>query len=491
MWVPMKHTSSVSKAVLPTASVAQHAGVDGVALAPPACGIDLVDRAAQAAATGVEQQAPWLGGTLQMQAAPSSTGNTFGAQAENRTGLPDTLKAGVEALSGLALGDVRVHYNSPRPAQLQALAYTQGTDIHVAPGQQRHLSHEAWHVVQQKQGRVRPTVQTKGVAINNDRGLEREADAMGARALQIGSLRNPAAQRSKVGKKAPDFPAAQLISNQPDIVQMRTWTEWLTEVGSMTISSLWGWLTDIPMRLRNIFMDIPLSLLDDLRPLVTYIGQAATGQDITANLGNAALTLFGAVGRFALRLVFDVLDLLPLTPIFEIINVAVNEHLRPMDPGERGAANAIYGARPRLWNRVRVSHDDQFLLRVFSYVAGGGDYDAFIGMATYHMIRLQDQGNANANLQNTVHELGHIVQFDRRGATYTMGEAAAHGVRPGYGYSYAQLVANSLRSFGREQQCRIAEHGWAVHNGGYPRDFLNSLPRTTRGVGLCTCSGHV
>jgi hypothetical protein len=74
------------------------------------------------------------------------------------------------------MDDVRVHYNSAKPAQLQALAYTQGTDIHVAPGQEKHLPHEAWHVVQQKQGRVQPTMQLQGVNINDNEGLEKEAD---------------------------------------------------------------------------------------------------------------------------------------------------------------------------------------------------------------------------------------------------------------------------------------------------------------------------
>jgi hypothetical protein len=103
----------------------------------------------------------------------------------NQTGMPDNLKAGVEALSGIAMDDVKVHYNSDKPAQLQALAYAQGTDIHIAPGQEKHLPHEAWHVVQQKQGRVRPTMQMKGgVAVNDDKGLEREADVMGGEALK-------------------------------------------------------------------------------------------------------------------------------------------------------------------------------------------------------------------------------------------------------------------------------------------------------------------
>jgi len=105
---------------------------------------------------------------------------------ENKTGLPDNLKSGVENLSGQSMDDVKVHYNSSEPASLQAHAYAQGTDIHVAPGQEQHLPHEAWHVVQQKQGRVKPTKQLKGITnINDDMGLEKEADVMGAKAMQL------------------------------------------------------------------------------------------------------------------------------------------------------------------------------------------------------------------------------------------------------------------------------------------------------------------
>ncbi|ELR71180.1 hypothetical protein C900_02984 [Fulvivirga imtechensis AK7] len=102
----------------------------------------------------------------------------------NNTGLPDELKGGIENLSGYSMDDVKVHYNSARPAQLNAHAYAQGTDIHIAPGQEKHLPHEAWHVVQQKQGRVKPTTQMHGVQVNDNEGLEKEADAMGGKALQ-------------------------------------------------------------------------------------------------------------------------------------------------------------------------------------------------------------------------------------------------------------------------------------------------------------------
>lgn len=101
---------------------------------------------------------------------------------ENKTGLSDNLKDGVETLSGFSMDDVKVHYNSDKPAQLQAHAYAQGADIYLGPGQEKHLHHEAWHVVQQMQGRVEPTMQTKEVQINDDKGLEREADVMGEKA---------------------------------------------------------------------------------------------------------------------------------------------------------------------------------------------------------------------------------------------------------------------------------------------------------------------
>ncbi|HZJ35380.1 MAG TPA: DUF4157 domain-containing protein [Gillisia sp.] len=102
---------------------------------------------------------------------------------ENNTGLPDNLKLGIENLSGYSMDNVKVHYNSNNPTQLQAHAYAHGIEIHLASGQEKHLPHEAWHVVQQKQGRVKPTIQLKGkVDVNDDAGLEKEADARGANA---------------------------------------------------------------------------------------------------------------------------------------------------------------------------------------------------------------------------------------------------------------------------------------------------------------------
>jgi hypothetical protein len=150
----------------------------------------------------------------------------------NRTGLPDQLKNGVESLSGHSLDDVRVHYNSARPAQLQAHAYAQGTDIHLAPGQEQHLPHEAWHVVQQKQGRVRATTQLKGIGINDDTRLEGEADVMGRRALQWG-------QPAKVPIQAQRMVAGPYVVQQLPDWMLRLKALYTTSTGGLAKAANW------------------------------------------------------------------------------------------------------------------------------------------------------------------------------------------------------------------------------------------------------------
>ncbi|MBL8350885.1 MAG: DUF4157 domain-containing protein [Burkholderiaceae bacterium] len=184
-------TSQASRATSGRARSTARAGSNAAAMAAPACGIDWADRRAAAAGPAA-------------QPLPRRDG-----------GLPERLKSGIESLSGLAMDAVRVHYNSPRPAQIGALAFTQGRDIHLAPAQERHLPHEAWHVVQQAQGRVATTRQMKGgVALNDARGLEREADLMGERAL--------AAVAPTTEGAAPAGDAVERLGQLPNPVQRYT-----------------------------------------------------------------------------------------------------------------------------------------------------------------------------------------------------------------------------------------------------------------------------
>ena len=57
--------------------------------------------------------------------------------------MPDNLRALVEECAGFSMDDASVEYNPDKPSILQALADAQGTDLHVAPGQEPHPPHEA------------------------------------------------------------------------------------------------------------------------------------------------------------------------------------------------------------------------------------------------------------------------------------------------------------------------------------------------------------
>ncbi|OJJ14918.1 hypothetical protein BKI52_40910 [marine bacterium AO1-C] len=145
-------------------------------------------------------------------------------------GLPAQMRTNMESMGGVDLSDVKVHRNSSKPAEIDTKAnsevfqakqapvqqkteaFAQGSDIHLAPGMDKHLAHEAWHVVQQKQGRVQPTTSSGGVAINDSPQLEKEADDMGAKAMQMkatpespAQMKSTAPQSNPVQQKVTQF----------------------------------------------------------------------------------------------------------------------------------------------------------------------------------------------------------------------------------------------------------------------------------------------
>lgn len=117
---------------------------------------------------------------------------TVQRQTENQTGIPDAVKQRMEDSFGTDFSSVRVHPDSSKAPEVGALAYTQGTDIHFAPGQfkpdttagQELLGHELTHVVQQAEGRVQPTTEIGGMPVNDNEALEHEADVRGAQAVR-------------------------------------------------------------------------------------------------------------------------------------------------------------------------------------------------------------------------------------------------------------------------------------------------------------------
>ena len=136
--------------------------------------------------------------------------------------LAEPARSRMEAGFGTDLSAVRVHEGSHVGA-LGAVAYAQGTDLHFAPGHydpssqrgQELIGHEVAHVMQQAEGRVAATTQYKRVDVNDDAGLEREADELGVRVARgeqvaqgwrLGGERATAAmqrRRSPIQRQAP------------------------------------------------------------------------------------------------------------------------------------------------------------------------------------------------------------------------------------------------------------------------------------------------
>jgi hypothetical protein len=204
------------------------------------------------------------------------------ADKRNNTGLPNQLKADIENLSGMSMDHVKVHYNSDKPAQLQAHAYAQGSEIHVAPGQEKHLPHEAWHVVQQAQGRVRPTIQMKaGVPVNDDAGLEAEADVMGAKAL---SLLQGVESQGAENQDTPLQPVAQGRSSANAEAIQKFKVDKAPETKQIfSVSDDEGILTGMRTPNHDLYVDNPNK--------VARINQAAAASPLNFTTGDAA-TLF-------------------------------------------------------------------------------------------------------------------------------------------------------------------------------------------------------
>ena len=138
------------------------------------------------------QGSPYLAAQRKRLTAVFGPSHGVAQRAENKTGIPDEVKARMESAFNTDFSGVRVHPESSAAPAVGALAYTQGTDIHFAPGQfspnnsagQRLLGHELAHVQQQSQGRVTPTTEVNGLPVNDSPALEEEADRLGSKAIK-------------------------------------------------------------------------------------------------------------------------------------------------------------------------------------------------------------------------------------------------------------------------------------------------------------------
>ena len=126
-------------------------------------------------------------GSFQKTEKPVKQGSTV-----TKTSIPKDVQSKMEGSFGTDFSGVNIHQNSEQATNIGALAHTQGDDVCFAPAQynpnsqkgQELLGHELTHVVQQRQGRGKPTKQGKGMSVNDSPSLEQEADVMGRRAAE-------------------------------------------------------------------------------------------------------------------------------------------------------------------------------------------------------------------------------------------------------------------------------------------------------------------
>ncbi|MGH1336002.1 MAG: hypothetical protein ACRBFS_07720 [Aureispira sp.] len=152
----------------------------------------------------------------------------------NKTGIPNALKASIEYMSQVSLDDVRVHYNSDKPATIGANAYAKYPDIYIAPGQEKHLSEELWHIVQQLKDNVAATNQIEGTPINDQKVFEEDAKKQGSLAQKTTAPTTLPKEETSI--KAPSKEVAQLNDDDEEEEE----TELQRQVNDLVTNDKWN-----------------------------------------------------------------------------------------------------------------------------------------------------------------------------------------------------------------------------------------------------------
>jgi hypothetical protein len=224
--------------------------------------------------------------------------------------MPGDVRGKMEAAFGTDFSPVRIH-EGPHAQAIGAQAYTQGTDIHFAPGQyqpssqggQEFLGHELAHVVQQAEGRVEATTQAKGVDINTDGALEREADALGARAARgeagltgsrgqgaTGALTSPAVQR----KVEPEDVSSEMVGRTFEVSEPFTSGSTTLKAGDKVKVVAWNNARTVvsveftPPKGAAVRFDIPKKIIRATHPAVKGMNAYGAGVEKQAGAVDAA-----------------------------------------------------------------------------------------------------------------------------------------------------------------------------------------------------------
>jgi hypothetical protein len=129
----------------------------------------------------------------------------------------------------------------------------------------------------------------------------------------------------------------------------------------------------------------------------------------------------------------------------------------PLTPTERAAVQAVLGPRAARWSEVRVSQAG--LLQLIFRGNGGRAF------ATFHTINMPLAGYAAREaLEYVVHELTHVMQYERAGSIYMMEALRAQASEESYDYGdlagldERRARSQHLRDLNREQQAALAQN---------------------------------
>jgi hypothetical protein len=155
-----------------------------------------------------------------------------------------------------------------------------------------------------------------------------------------------------------------------------------------------------------------------------------------------------------LRILARPFDFLRGPSIFEAILRAFTR-TSPLTQPEQEAGGEVLGADAVNWDKVKVAHGG--LLKLAFRVNGNRAF------TTFHTINLPETGgHTRANIDIIVHELVHVLQFERVGSRYA-GEALGAQESGGYGYGGPDGLRRDrssgkrFRDYNREQQGQIAQ----------------------------------
>lgn len=141
------------------------------------------------------------------------------ASSGSSVSLPDPVQAKMEQSMGADFSGVQMFKDSEKASSVGANAFAQGNEVHFAPGQfktdqagQELIGHELAHVVQQREGRVSANTSVGGKPVNDDKGLEQEADDKGRLAAKADAPLQGKAQGGEGGEVAAPVLQGSFIS---------------------------------------------------------------------------------------------------------------------------------------------------------------------------------------------------------------------------------------------------------------------------------------